>query len=175
VTVSPSIYLIGDEDLTLTEHPMSFTPLESIKSQENAAPMVPDELVRNRGVIAWTSFFFALLQSICGAIVAIDGLRVAIGIGALVLSTGAGAAVVRFHADAIRIPMIVVALLGSLLNLAILLHVRHLRNRPASQWRQKPLSLHQKRMELAQMLLALVTLVLIGVEEYLHLGFHHSL
>jgi hypothetical protein len=71
--------------------------------------------------------------------------------------------------------MVVIALLGSLLNLAILLHVRRLRNRPASQWRQKPLSLHQKRMELAQLLLALVTLVLIGVEEYLHLGFHHSL
>jgi hypothetical protein len=162
-------------DQGLTEHLMSSTPLEPIKSPESATPMVPDELVRNRGVIAWTSFFFALLQSICGAVVAIDGLRVAIGIGALVLSTGAGAAMVRFHTDAIRIPMVVIALLGSLLNLAILLHVRRLRNRPASQWRQKPLSLHQKRMELAQLLLALVTLVLIGVEEYLHLGFHHSL
>jgi hypothetical protein len=154
---------------------MSSTPLEPIKSQESAAPMVPDELVRNRGVIAWSSFLFALLQSICGAVVAIDGLRLAIGIGALALSTGAGAAVVRFHADAIRIPMIVIALLGSLLNLAILMHVRHLRNRPASQWRQKPLSLHQKRTELAQLLLSLATLVLIGVEEYLHLSLHHSL
>ena len=175
MTVSPSIDLIRDERPTLTEHPMSSTPLEPIKSQESATPMVPDELVRNRGVIAWTSFLFALLQSICGAVVAIDGLRLAIGIGALALSTGAGAAVVRFHADAIRIPMIVIALLGSLLNLAILMHVRHLRNRPASQWRQKPLSLHQKRTELAQLLLSLATLVLIGVEEYLHLSLHHSL
>jgi len=139
------------------------------------SPMVPDELVRNRGAIAWSSFLFALLQSICGAIVAIDGLRIAIGIGALVLSTGAGAAMVRFHADAIRIPMIVIALLGSLLNLAILMHVRHLRNRPASQWRQKPLSLHQKRTELAQLLLSVATLFLIGVEEFLHLSLHHSL
>jgi hypothetical protein len=154
---------------------MSSTPLEPVKSQKSVAPMVPDELVRNRGVIAWSSFLFALLQSICGAIVAIDGLRVAIGIGALALSTGAGAAMVRFHTDAIRIPMVVIALLGSLLNLAILMHVRHLRNRPASQWRQKPLSLHQKRTELAQLLLSLATLVLIGVEEYLHLSLHHSL
>jgi hypothetical protein len=154
---------------------MSSTPLEPINSHENAAPMVPDELVRNRGVIAWSSFLFALLQSICGAIVAIDGLRLAIGIGALALSTGAGAAMVRFHTDAIRIPMVVIALLGSLLNLAILMHVRHLRNRPASQWRQKPLSLHQKRTELAQLLLSLATLVLIGLEEYLHLTLHHSL
>jgi hypothetical protein len=137
--------------------------------------MLPEELVRNRGVIAWSSFFFALLQSICGAIVAIDGLRIAIGLGALALSTGAGAAMVRFHTDAIRVPMLVVALLGSLLNLAIFLHVRHLRNRPASQWRQKPLSPHQKRTEFAQLVLSLATLILIGVEEYLHLSFHHSL
>jgi hypothetical protein len=154
---------------------MSSTPLEPIKSPETAAPILPDELVRNRGVIAWSSFFFALLQSICGAVVAITGLRVAIGIGALALSTGAGAAMVRFHTDAIRVPMIVLALLGSLLNLAILMHVRHLRNRPASQWRQKPLSIGQKRTELAQLVLSLATLVLIGVEEYLHLSFHHSL
>jgi hypothetical protein len=157
------------------ENLMSSTPLEPVKAQNNLAPMVPEELVRNRGVIAWSSLLFALLQSICSAVVAVNGLRIAIGIGALVLSTGAGAAMVRFHADAIRIPMIVIALLGSLLNLAILVHVRHLRNRPASQWRQKPLSLHQKRMELTQLLLSLATLVLIGVEEYLHLSFHHSL
>ncbi len=124
---------------------MSSTPLEPLKAQELPAPPVPNELVRNRGVIAWSSFFFALLQSICGAIVAINGLRLAIGIGSLALSTGAGAAMVRFHADSIRVPMIVIALLGSLLNLAILMHVRHLRNRPAAQWRQKPLSVRQKR------------------------------
>jgi hypothetical protein len=154
---------------------MSSTPLEPRKSREIPAPLVPNELVRNRGAIAWSSFFFALLQSICGAIVAINGLRLAIGLGSLALSTGAGAAMVRFHADAIRIPMIVIALLGSLLNLAILMHVRHLRDRPAAQWRRKPLSLHQKRTELAQLVLSLATLVLIGVEEYLHLSLHHSL
>jgi hypothetical protein len=159
----------------ILEHPMSSTPLEPIKSPETAAPILPDELVRNRGVIAWSSFFFALLQSICGAVVAITGLRVAIGIGALALSTGAGAAMVRFHTDAIRVPMIVLALLGSLLNLAILMHVRHLRSRPASQWRQKPLSIGQKRTELAQLVLSLATLVLIAGEEYLHLSLHHSL
>ncbi len=154
---------------------MSSTPLEPINSQETSSPSVPNELVRNRGVIAWSSFFFALLQSICGAIVAINGLRVAIGIGSLALSTGAGAAIVGFHTDAIRVPMIVLALVGSLLNLAILMHVRHLRSRPASQWRQKPLSTGQKRSELVQLVLSLATLVLIGVEEYLHLTLHHSL
>src|SRR5580698_4745937 len=152
---------------------MSSTPLEPIKTAET--PMQPEELVRTRGVIAWSSFFFALLQSICGAVVAINGLRLAIGIGALALTAGAGGALVRFHTDWIRIPMIVAALIGSLLNLAIFLHVRHLRNRPASQWRQQPLSPHKKRMERLQLFLSLATLVLIGIEEYLHFGFHHSL
>jgi hypothetical protein len=149
---------------------MSTTPSEPLESS-----VVTNELVRKQGLIAWSGLLFALLQSICGAVVAINGLRVAIGIGSLVLSTGAGAAVVRFHGDAIRVPMIVLALLGSLLNLAILMHVRHLRHRPAAQWRVKPLSNREKRTELTQLILSLATLVLIGVEEYLHFGFHGSL
>jgi hypothetical protein len=154
---------------------MSTTPSEPIESRVNTTPAVSDEVVHKQGLIAWSSFFFALLQSICGAIVAINGLRLAIGIGSLALSTGVGAAMVGLHTDAIRVPMIVIALLGSQLNLAILMHVRHLRKRPAAQWRQKPLSQHQRRTELAQLILSLATLILIGVEEYLHLGFHHSL
>jgi hypothetical protein len=154
---------------------MPAIPTESPESCESIVMRIPDELERKQDVIVWSSFLLALLQSICGAIVAIDGLRLAIGMGALALSTGAGAAMIRFHADSIRIPMMAVALIGSLLNLAILIHVRHLRNRPAAQWRRKPLSLHQKRTEHLQMILSLATLVLIGVEEYLHFGYHHSL
>jgi hypothetical protein len=125
--------------------------------------------------IGWSSFLFALFQSICGAVVAINGLRLAIGIGSLALTTGAGAVMVRFHADWIRLPMLAIALVGSLLNLAILLHVRHLRSRPASQWRQKPLSRHKLRMERVQFVLSVATLLLIGIEEYLHFGFHHKI
>jgi hypothetical protein len=154
---------------------MSTTSLESLKGGEAPAPLMPNELVRKQGLIAWSSFFFALLQSICGAFVAISGLRLAIGIGSFALSTGAATAMERFHADWIRIPMIAIALLGSLLNLGILWQIRHLRNRPAAQWRQKPLSPHQRRMERVQMVLSLATLVLLGVEEYLHFSHHHSL
>jgi hypothetical protein len=51
----------------------------------------------------------------------------------------------------------------------ILAQVRHLRNRPASQWRRIPLSPHKIRMERVQIVLSIATLVLIGLEEYLHL------
>jgi hypothetical protein len=154
---------------------MSITSTKTLESNDAPSQLIAGGAGNAQGVIAWSSFFLALLQSICGAVVAINGLRLAIGVGSLVLTAGAGGALVRFHTDWIRIPMIVAALIGSLLNLAIFLHVRHLRNRPASQWRQQPLSPHKKTMERLQLLLSLATLVLIGIEEYLHFGFHHSL
>lgn len=150
---------------------MSITPGEVV----GPAQPVPVEAARTRGVLAWSSFFFALLQSICGAAIAINGFRVAIGIGALVFTSGAGAIMIRFHADWIRIPMIVLSLIGSLVNLALLVHIRRLRNRQSAQWCRRALTSHQVRMERLQWGLSLAALVLIGVEEYLHFGFHHTL
>ena len=60
----------------------------------------------------------------------IDRPRHAFGIGSLALTTGAGKAMIRFHTDSIRIPMIMLALLGVLLDLPILTHSRHLHCRP---------------------------------------------
>lgn len=154
---------------------MSINTVPSSQSNDLSERLIQGEATETRRAIAWSSFIFALLQSICGAVVAINGLRLAIGIGALAFSTGAGADLAYFHSDWIRRPMIAIALVGSLLNLAIYLHVRHLRNRPASQWRQKPLAPGKLRMERVQLLLSLATLVLIGIEEYLHFGFHHKL
>jgi hypothetical protein len=136
--------------------------------------LISREAGATHGVLAWSSFLFAVLQSICLAFVALNGLRLAIGIGALAATVGVGAVLDRFHADRIRIPMIGLALLGSLLNLVVLMHVRHLRNRPASRWRQQALSPHKIRMERVQLVLSLATLVLIGIEEYLHFGFEHN-
>lgn len=123
------------------------------------------------GAIAWSSFFFALLQSICTIFAAANGLRVVIGLGAVVISASVGAMMDRFHTDALRVPMISLALVGSLLNLAILAQVRRLRGRSASQWRQQLPSPRKLRMERLQIVLSVATLVLVAVEEYLHVDF----
>lgn len=125
-----------------------------------------------RTTIAWSSFFFALLQSICTFFGALNGLRLLIGAGSLAISAGLVSAMARFHTSSIRIPMIVLALAGSLLNLVVLAQVRRLRRRPASQWRQQPLSPRAIRMERWQIILSIATLVLIGIEEYLHVLWH---
>jgi hypothetical protein len=136
---------------------------------------MPSENERAQGVIGWSSFLFAVLQSICTFFAAVDGLRLVIGVGSLAISAGIGTALDWFHRDWIRVPMMVLALLGSSLNLLILMQVRRLRNRPASRWRQLPLSPKKIRMERVQIILSLATLVLIGIEEYLHLGWSHHL
>jgi hypothetical protein len=85
----------------------------------------------------------ALLQSLCTAILTINGIRVGIGVAALAASSIA-APLLSFHRDAIRIPMLSIAVLGAVVNLAVLAWVWHLRARPESQWRKQEITKKQR-------------------------------
>jgi hypothetical protein len=123
-----------------------------------------------------SSLLFSVLQSVCTAVVALNSVRLAIGIGSLAMSTGLGAAMAHFHEITwVRVILLVGALSGSMLTLGIILRAKRLRSRPAARWRLRPLSSKQKRMELLQVFLSLVTLLLVVVEEYLHFRLCHTL
>jgi hypothetical protein len=128
-----------------------------------------------RGWIGWSSLLFAFVQSVCTLLAAMAGLRLAVGIGSLALSAEFGALLGQTHADWIRVPMMSLALMGSLLNLIAILRLRQLRKRPASHWRQKPVSMSRARMESLQLVLSLATMVLIVFEEFFHLKHLHTL
>jgi hypothetical protein len=126
--------------------------------------------------VVGSSLLFSVLQSVCTAVVALNSVRLAIGIGSLAMTTGLGAAMEHFHQIAwLRVTLLVGALSGSILTLGIVLRAIRLRNRPAARWRVRPLSSKQKRMELLQVCLSLVTLLLIVIEEYLHFRLCHTL
>lgn len=125
-------------------------------------------------VIAWSSFAFALLQSFCTAVLAVSGLRVVIGLGALAAATASSEPVTGFHGDAIRIPMMALALVGALLNLGLLWQLRRLRNRPAARWRQKPLTPRKRRSERLQLALSILTLMLLAAEWITHAMLHRG-
>ena len=130
--------------------------------------------IKRLRAFGWTSVVFALLQSLCTAVLTISGIRVAIGISALAAASGIYAPAKGWHQDAIRIPMLIVAALGAVLNLAVLAWIRHLRNRPSAQWRRRELSPKEKRSERAQIILAIVTLILVGLETWTHPMVHRK-
>jgi hypothetical protein len=91
-----------------------------------------------------------------------------VGIGAVVLASATWKLAERLHVDAIRIPMMAVAFLGAVINLAALWQVRRLRRRPASAWRQQPLTRNKRRSETLQLTLSLLTLLLLFTEMAAH-------
>ena len=116
----------------------------------------------------WSSLFLAFVQSVCGAFLALHGIRLLVGIGAVVLASATWKLAERLHVDAIRIPMMAVAFLGAVVNLAALWQVRRLRKRPASAWRQQPLNSSKRRAEGLQLALSVATLVLLFTEMVAH-------
>jgi len=132
-------------------------------------PAAPE---RRSWIIALSSLLFILLQSACTAVMAISGVRVVIGLGALAAAAGLHRPATGFHADAIRIPMMVLAIGGSLINLYVIWRIRSLRARPSSQWRVGDVSPGKKRNETIQIALAIFTLVLVAAEELTHLIVH---
>lgn len=121
-----------------------------------------------------TSFVFILLQSACTAVLAVSGLRLIIGLTSLTAASIIPGFVVSMHTARIRVPMMIVAVVGSVINLYVIWRLRSLRSRPAAQWRVQPVSAKQRRSEALQILIAVVTLLLIVVESLLHHRWHGS-
>src|ERR1700730_1641015 len=141
---------------------------------ETSAPVSAEEPVTRRTwLVSMTSLVFIVLQSACTAVMAISGLRVAIGLSALAEATlGIHAPAHGFHRDVIRVPMMIAALVGSLINLYVIWRIRTLRARPASQWRVQADTPKQRRSEGFQVALAIVTLALVAAEWITHPMIH---
>lgn len=127
----------------------------------------------DRGTRRWavglTSLFFIVLQSLCTFAMALSGVRLIIGLGALAaVAAGAKEPATGFHQDAVRIPMMVLAVLGSCINLYMIWRIRSLRNRPSARWRQQPITRRRLWGERVQITLAVVTLFLVLAEFLSH-------
>ena len=145
--------------------------------QENASVGgTSRDVVTDRSwIIGLTSFIFILLQSACTAFMAISGLRLLIGVGSLAAATTGLHWIDAIHGEAIRIPMEVIAVVGSVVNLYAIWRVRSLRSRSSSQWRVVAAGPAKRRSEAIQISVAVVTLMLVAVEWTFHLHLHHSI
>ncbi|WP_254063518.1 hypothetical protein [Granulicella sp. S190] len=122
--------------------------------------------------VAATSLVFIVLQSACTAVIALSGVRVAIGLSSLAGAISTHAPAAGFHRDSIRIPMMIAATIGSLINLYVIWRIRTLRARPSSKWRIQPATPGQLRSEFFQIALAVLTLILVAAEWTTHTILH---
>jgi len=120
----------------------------------------------------WSSFFFAFVQSVCTAFIALSSLRLVVGAVAFAGALGILRFADKLHVDAIRIPMMLLALAGALANSLAWWQVRRLRGRSASAWRQQPLSASKRRSERIQLALSVLTIALLVAEELFHWKLH---
>jgi hypothetical protein len=156
---------------------------ESLRYAEDAMPkqevevnLAEAERNESRGLaVGLTSLFFILLQSACTAFVAISGLRLVIGVGALAAAATGLKFLAALHGAALRIPMETIAIAGSIVNLLAVRRIRRLRARPASQWRMKVATTKQLRSEAWQVGLAIMTLLLVAVEWGFHIYLHGTI
>ena len=125
--------------------------------------------------VGWSSLFLAIVQSVCTIFVALSGLRLLLGAATFGAAIGVmKIADKRIHVDAVRIPMVIFALVGAVFNLVALWQVRRLRGRAASAWRQKTVSKSKFASEGVQLALSVLTLILLAVESFYHLrNTHH--
>lgn len=129
---------------------------------------------RRLSTVGGASLIVAMAQSICTAVLTISGIRVAIGLSALAAASGIYAPAKGFHQDVIRIPMLIMAAVGATLNLGVVAWIRHLRERPSAQWRRRELSPREKRSEKLQIAMAILTLILVGLETWTHPMVHRT-
>jgi hypothetical protein len=125
--------------------------------------------------ISLTNLLFVVLQSACTVAVAFGGVSAAVGLGSFAAAIGLTRLTGTFHTDLIRLPMMVLALTGSLFTLYIVRRARVLRARPASQWRIRPRTSKEKRKETFQISLSSLTLLLILAELVTHVYITHGL
>ncbi|MGA2890901.1 MAG: hypothetical protein ABSE51_23000 [Terracidiphilus sp.] len=125
------------------------------------------------GIVTGASVTMALLQSLCTAVFTVNSIRVGIGLAALAAGSIA-APLVPLHRDSIRIPMLVIAVVGAVINLTVLAWVRRQRDRPEAQWRRRELSKKQRLSERLQAAMAILTLVLVGFEVWTHAILHRD-
>jgi hypothetical protein len=152
-----------------------------VEATETRDPKVC-EIEHSRPIRFWSAQRFlnlgplglAMIQGTCAAAVLLSGLRTALGFSSLIAAAVAGPAT-GFHANRIRIPMLVLAGAGAAVNLYLFWNAERLRRNPSARWRMRPLPRKQRLGRAIQLGTSVLTLLLIVAEVLAHPLFHHEM
>lgn len=120
---------------------------------------------------SWGAFALAAVEAICVFYVG------ASHAGLLVGSFAVGfAGVSRFlHRDVFRVPILIAAVLGAVLNLYLVWNARRLRNASSAAWRKRPMT-NRERWRIGLVVgLSVLTFAVAAWEIVLHRRLHHTI
>lgn len=106
----------------------------------------------------------SVIEAACVGIIMVRSSAVALSVG----SGSFAAFSTRLHSAPIRIPLMSLALIGSVANLLGLWRGWRLRSNPSSRWRLQPRTSAQRRKDLFVLILSLLTLAAIAAELWAH-------
>jgi hypothetical protein len=131
---------------------------------------VPPDLDRLPVKRSWTFLTLAFIEAVC--VFTVGAAKAGVLLGSVAaFATGWS---VSLHRDAIRIPVLLVAMSGAGVNLYLIWKRRRLRNSLAAAWRKRPLTKRERVKTALVLCLAIVTLVLGAAEIYLHRLLRHT-
>lgn len=139
-------------------------PTESADQISSDAGRIP--LTRS-----WTVLILAFIEAACVFSVAVAKAGIVLGSGAALLMGWS----LALHRDAIRIPVLLMAIVGAGINLYMSWKRWRLRSSPAAAWRKKPFTQREKLRIGLVLGLSIVTLVVAVAEIYFHRLLNHTL
>ncbi len=120
---------------------------------------------------SFSVFILTVVEAVCVFYVA------AAKSGFILLAAGiaTGAWATFLHQDSIRIPVLLLVLVGAMLNLFLLWKANRLRNSPAAAWRKRALTKKERLRTALVASFSTLTLVLVVMEILFQRSLHHTL
>jgi|SwirhirootsSR3_FD_contig_91_888988_length_2587_multi_10_in_0_out_0_2 hypothetical protein len=141
----------------------------NILDQQPQFLVKPAELhlpVRN----SWITLIISIIEAVCVFSVAAAKTGLVLGAATVTLTGWT----LSLHQDVIRIPLLLIAIVGSLINLSLLWRAYRLRSAPSAAWRRRALTTREHWRIALVFSLSVVTLGLGMAEIYFHRIFHHT-
>src|SRR5262245_26112894 len=127
------------------EHGLSQLPPFTKKREAAARNAIAESKSQSAGhagatLLGGGSVLLAAVEAICTSFVLLSKLGILVGFTSFL----SAAIVSRYHQDTVRLPVLVIAIVGAAMNLLLLWNWARLRSAPSAAWRKRPLSRRER-------------------------------
>jgi len=141
---------------------------EQAKTQEVDRPQAKNHKLTSETKLSFAALTSAAIQGICAFVIAMNSVKLALGITSAVTAGGSS----LIHSDPVRLALRYVSATLATATLYVIWNGWRLRKRRESQWRKTPLTRGQKWMIAFGLLSAVASWFLIIAEVYAHQRIH---